>query len=419
MKVIQSKNVVNLIRCTLNCVDPRLIGHGEQVAFIVACVLRDHIEEKELIDLAILALLHDIGAYKTEDIDKMVEFESNHVWGHSVYGYLFLKKLSPLSQYADAILYHHMTYKESLNHPELEIKEDSYSALFYLADRLDILSRKKSAEFCRECIEENKGLTFSPYWIKLFQEADAKYNIVDHLKNNSYISILDELLEKARFSQDQKREYLTLIAYSIDFRSEFMVLHTVTTVCASRFIAETMGLSKEEQRTIFYGALLHDVGKVSTPIEILEKPGRLTDEEMNIMKKHVEVTGTILGNNLNSDILKNAVRHHEKLDGSGYPEGLKGDQLSISQRIVAIADIISALLRKRSYKEAYDKKSVMDILQKMAEDNKTCPEVTKLVLDNFDIMEEKIEIYGSDVLQLYQSISEEYKEISARLPEDH
>ena len=116
-----------------------------------------------------------------------------------------------------------------------------------------------------------------------------------------------------------------------------------------------MGFPEDEAKAVLYAAPLHDVGKIGVPDRILLKPGRLTSDEWEIMKQHTLFGGRILEGS-KSDHLKLgrvvALTHHEKWDGSGYPQGLKGRDIPQIGRIVAIADVFDALTSKRPYKEA-------------------------------------------------------------------
>ena len=106
---------------------------------------------------------------------------------------------------------------------------------------------------------------------------------------------------------------------------------------------------------------MHDVGKIGIPLSILEKPGKLDDEEMKVMRTHVELTEDILEGCIEPVLLQAAARHHEKLDGSGYPRG-HAAELSMPDRIIAVADIVSARWATRSYKKAYPKEKVLELL---------------------------------------------------------
>lgn len=133
----------------------------------------------------------------------------------------------------------------------------------------------------------------------------------------------------------------------------------------SRLIAAALGLPAEAQQAIFDAAPMHDIGKVGTPDHILLKPGRLTDDEMAIMKQHAAIGHDILHGS-ESPILQAAaviaLSHHEKFDGSGYPGGLAGESIPLSGRIVALADVFDALTSSRPYKKAWELERAIDFI---------------------------------------------------------
>jgi energy-coupling factor transport system substrate-specific component len=122
----------------------------------------------------------------------------------------------------------------------------------------------------------------------------------------------------------------------------------------SKVIAENLGMTQDEVDNIYYIALLHDIGKIAIPDSILNKPGRLTDDEFKVMKSHTTRGASILkGISTIPQIIEGAKSHHEKYDGSGYPEGLKGEDIPFVARIICCADCIDAMASKRVYKEPY------------------------------------------------------------------
>ena len=121
-------------------------------------------------------------------------------------------------------------------------------------------------------------------------------------------------------------------------------------------LAKKYGLDEEQQDIIFYASPFHDIGKIGIPDNILLKPGKLSDEELIFMHKHSSIGYEIL-KDARSKYLKAggiiALNHHEKYDGNGYPNGLKGENIHIFGRITAIADVFDALTSKRPYKDAW------------------------------------------------------------------
>ena len=137
----------------------------------------------------------------------------------------------------------------------------------------------------------------------------------------------------------------------------------------SKLLALEFGMGEQQAELLRQAAPMHDVGKIGIPDAILLKPGRLSPDEFDHMKQHAAIGAQILANS-SSPLLqlahKLAIEHHEKWDGSGYPNGLKGEQISVEGRIVAIADVFDALTSKRPYKEAWGVEEALEHMQAQA-----------------------------------------------------
>lgn len=405
--IMESKNAINIVRNTLKLLDKRLVNHGERVAYILYRMLSelDQYSEQDRKNICLLGLFHDIGAYKTEEIDKLVQFETDTILEHSIYGSLFLKYFTPLDAMWEGVLYHHIRLKD---YDKFSTKYQDIALMINLVDRIDMLIQNND---CVNYIklEELGGKIFSSSHIELFKFCDLKYQITEKIVNKTYELEIEELIENLHLTYEEINCYLNMLVYSIDFRSVHTVNHTINTVSISLEISKLLNYDAEEQMKIYYGALLHDIGKIAIPTEILEFPGKLSPDAMDIMRTHIIKTREIISGYLPQEICDIAVRHHEKLDGSGYPDQLKAHELTESQRIVAIADIISALSGRRSYKDAFSDTKIIQILNEMSDDGKICPKVCNLVIEHYDEIMSNVKKDIEPILSTYSKIMEEYE----------
>ena len=149
-------------------------------------------------------------------------------------------------------------------------------------------------------------------------------------------------------------ESIQAIARTIDAKDEYTNGHSIRVGYYSKLIAQNLGMKDDEVDNIYYIALLHDIGKIAIPDSILNKPGKLTDEEFAIMKSHTTRGAKILeGISTIPQIIEGAKSHHEKCNGMGYPEGLKGEEIPFVARIICCADCFDAMASKRVYKEPF------------------------------------------------------------------
>ena len=165
---------------------------------------------------------------------------------------------------------------------------------------------------------------------------------------------IEHYKEQEQYSRRLFEQTATALVNAIDAKDEYSHGHSVRVAEYSAKIARQLGKSDEECYRIYYTALLHDVGKIGIPEEIINKQGRLTDEEYDRIKKH-----SLIGNQILSGISEypylsiGAHFHHERYDGKGYPEGLKGEEIPEIARIIAVADAYDAMSSNRSYREAF------------------------------------------------------------------
>jgi putative nucleotidyltransferase with HDIG domain len=154
-------------------------------------------------------------------------------------------------------------------------------------------------------------------------------------------------------TRDQVLATMSSLAAAMDAKSPYTHEHSERVACFSRRLARSMGLDQEQVDNVFAGALLHDVGKVGIPDAILNKPGSLTAEERRLVERHPEIGRQILEPiQAAAALLPLVEHHHENWDGTGYPAGLKGEEIPLEARIAKVADTFDAVTSNRPYRHA-------------------------------------------------------------------
>lgn len=372
--------VLRLIDTTVEALETRLSGHSEQVAYVVYKIAQELgiTDIAELKTLCKTAFLHDIGCYKTEDQNNLAEFEISSPHAHAAYGYAFLKHFHNIDVLPDLVKWHHTPWSVIEKYPE-NIPE--LACLIYLADRIVInLATKNDLSL----ITKASGTTFCPRHVDAFLRVSKTEQILEHLRTGIYKIEIRSFFSQFILTDEDILYFAETMSYALDFHSNTTVLHSLLVTGIAEKLSDFFSMTVKEKREIKIAASLHDIGKLIIPISILEKSGKLTAGEYGIMQYHAIAGYEILSVLCLNHIRDIASLHHETLDGTGYPFKLKADQLSFSSRLLAVADIGSALLAKRSYKEAFSKETVVSILQGMAKNFKIDQEIVNMFCNQFD-----------------------------------
>ena len=193
-------------------------------------------------------------------------------------------------------------------------------------------------------------------------------------------------------------EFLKILVLSVDVKSPFTVKHSSTIAAVSRDIAKEIFRNEFDSEVLYVSALMHDLGKLRTPIEILHKPGRLGKFEMKVMKIHVADTFRMFSRFPQlTEFTVVASLHHERLDGSGYPWGMKGSEIGMRARILQVADVFVALTEKRPYREALKPKEALKIIEDEVNHGKLDPTVFEALRE---MIKNGYEVHQSDLIFL-------------------
>ena len=192
----------------------------------------------------------------------------------------------------------------------------------------------------------------------------------------THLALYDQTRELERMVRQRTDELVASRAQIIrrlgraaEFKDNETGNHVLRMSHYARLIGRQIGLGEKTQEILFNTAPMHDIGKLGIPDSILRKPGKLTPQEWEEMKRHPTIGAEIIGEH-DDDLLGTAhiiaLTHHEKWDGSGYPQGLAGEDIPLMGRIVALADVLDALLSERPYKPAYSIDESMAMIQEQS-----------------------------------------------------
>lgn len=373
--------MLDLVLCLSSAMDlisPAVVNHHKQVAYIalnIATEMGLSVEEQD--ELLWAGLLHDSGALSLKDrIDALqfeVDFKARDLHKHAQLGYLLLKNFEPLSSVAPIVRYHHLFWDEASS-SEFKGKVPPGSHILHLADRIGVLIDKEQevlgqAKGICDKIVKYSGKMFMPEAVDAFESLAVKEYFWLDAASQSISSIIARSSRLATIELDIAGllNLTNVFCHIIDFRSRFTATHSSGVAATAAALAGFMGFSERECRMMEIAGRLHDLGKLAVPLEILDKPGKLTKDEFNIIKIHPFYTYRILETINDLDVINVwASFHHERLDGNGYPFHHKGEDLSPGSRIMAVADVFTAITEDRPYRKGMESNEALRILENMA-----------------------------------------------------
>lgn len=410
IEYITSKNLFYLICDTLKLMDESLIKHGTRVSYIMSKMLecKGGYEKFEIADFMLLGVLHDIGAYKTDDVRKQLTYEAKNPVPHSIYGYLFLKYLSPLEEQSKMILYHHVD-TDKLQDVDFQYKPET--EILKVAEIMDIWHTAFGEKFDYHMIERYIGTKFDKRACELLYQAVEQYDIFNKLTDGSYYNEFEESVEYVLLSDEEKEKYLRMLMYTTGLKKESMVADTIETIYVCKEIGRKMQLSEMDSAEIYYAALVHDIGMLVIPKDIIDAPRKLEDAEKNLIHTHVELMHKAIEGKFSQNIVDIAVAHHERFDGSGYPKGLKGSGMNTKQAILQIAETVVSMINDKPYRKAYNKEDIMEELNNGIVSGKYDGVVADTFLRYYDEIVEKAFQKAQVALTTHQRLLRNYEQV--------
>lgn len=363
-------------------------NHNRRVSYIAvklgkALGLDDH----DIFDLSAYAMLHDNGIthevyniMSDNGVDRLERALSHCIKGEeNIAAFPFLEKRDSV------ILYHHETYDGSGYFGIQGNAIPLMAHIIALADMTEVAYEggETPADIISR-VAQSKGTRFSPELCEAF-EAVAR--------NASFWLSMDNVFVERELENlvpvfDIELDYPELLRISdimseiIDAKSPFTGMHSKGLSQKVGIMADYYGFDPIKKTRLMIAADLHDVGKLVIPNSIIDKPGKLTPEEFGIIKSHTYYTRKVIESVRGfEDICEWASNHHEKLDGTGYPYGIPGQNLSFEERLMACMDIYQALTESRPYREGLSHEKAGEILTSVADKGHISREITADILE--------------------------------------
>ena len=403
-------SVLKYLRKVLAEINPGYVDCGIRSAFL----LKRYIERYKVYEdnpakgskLALLCMLKDIGTYYKSGVIP----RSNHALA-AASSYAFMHNCSPFGEDAKPLLFYQSKYLEDTYDPDQQA-----GLLMTLVNQIvEYNYQEYSVPEMIELIKNDKRHVFNPDQVtKMFKLLKEQPDIYEKLndKNSIFIYETSKYISSANYSVDELMGFIDMATYAFEFHNSETLAHTVTVAAIAEELARLSKLPDSMIAEIRLASLIHDIGKIRVPLEILCFPGRLNQEMYEEMKKHVIYTREIVTGCFSYKIVDIASHHHEKLDGSGYPDGLRERDLSVGDKIIAIADITSALYCKRSYKDSFSDEKIIELLKNDVAAGKLDKRIFNHLVNNWEDIMTITKGVEQNVIEQYNAMRQEFAALS-------
>jgi len=369
------------------------VHHGKRVGYMAAeCGKAMGLDDHVLDDLFQAAILHDCGVSNTAVHQRLAQFDwEKDAHGHCEMGASILRSSPPLAHLSEVVLHHHTHWSK---YPSLNVADDIalLANCIYMVDRVDVLSLKSQLQNAnvllgvdeiRQKIDAQRGTWFKPEWVDAFlqiSDSEAFWLSLEREHVDGYVNEWISHDSTKAISFTDLKSVVKIFSYIVDAKSTFTQEHSSGVAKLAAYIGALFALPRTHCETLELAGLLHDIGKLRVPDDVLEKPGKLTLPEFKIIQRHSFDTFNILKRIKGfEDIALWAGQHHERVGGDGYPCRTKENHLSIEARILAVSDVFQALAQNRPYREALSPETIFSILKKEADEGKLDQRVVEMI----------------------------------------
>ncbi len=383
---IKERSIIEGLSYALDVAEKSYVSHSKHVAYICVMLAKElELTKEEQKDLYFAGLLHDIGVGNSYTMEE-----------HCIVGRELILQLPINKCIAEYVYYHHEHYNGTGPFGISGDRIPLAAQIICFANSFDIMFKSihsLSVEAFSDIlswIEETKEM-FNPLITEAFCRLIKKEYILLDYFNAEFNTILKNRIDAKGIELDFEgvKTYAHTFSKIIDNRSPFTYRHSIGIAGLANKITEALGFNSEIQNKMYISALLHDIGKLAVSNDIIDKPGKLDENERFEINKHTYYTRWILSQIEGfEDITEFASNHHEKLNGKGYPLQLKETEIDELCRVMTICDIYQALTEERPYRENMSIEKVWDIIDSMVEKCELDPvlvDKVKIILKDYNI----------------------------------
>ncbi|MDR3562126.1 MAG: HD domain-containing protein [Negativicutes bacterium] len=398
---------------TLDLVSPLVMNHHRKVAYIAYLLgteLNLPLAQKR--ELLLSGIFHDVGALSRKDRIDSLLFDMNNPHQHAEIGYQLLREFGPFATAAKIIRFHHVRWDGGKGQYYAGCKVQLESHIIHLADRIAVLLPDPSvvlnkAKKIHQEILRLSGTWFHPDCVEAFGNlVDKEYFWLDAALPTDPLCFIGDI-DPVEPDSAVVRDLTRLFSRVIDFRSPFTATHSSGVAACAEVLARLIGFSKQDVRLMKSAGYLHDLGKLAIPTDILDKKARLTTSEYNTMRAHsyfgyrtLQKIPALQTINLWGSL------HHERLDGSGYPFHLEGNDIPFGSRVIAVSDILTALLEDRPYRKGFSPDKALKMIAGMGRKGLLDGDLVNVLKLNFVEIKEILLNVSAETLGDYRRVFE-------------
>ncbi|HEY3490230.1 MAG TPA: HD domain-containing phosphohydrolase [Candidatus Deferrimicrobiaceae bacterium] len=377
------------------------VMHGRRVAVIAVEIAKrmgwDRATQQLLFDAG---LVHDCGVSSTRVHRTLVdELDWADAHLHCEKGYALLKDFPPMGHLAPIVLYHH-THWDELSKTRCDPMTALLANLVYLSDRVDVQAAScmgsesplLAVAPIRETIARYRGTFFAPEIVDAFLTASAPEAFWLRLTQDyipEYVAEMQQAESCRYVGYDELKRFALIIAEIVDAKSHFTKEHSLGVARLARRLAQMAGFTGERLGEIEVAALLHDIGKLQVPDEVLDSPAKLSTMERAVIMKHSYATWQILRRIGGlGEVARWASEHHESMSGHGYPFRIEGHEIPMESRIIKVADVYQALAQTRPYRRSLPAAEILTMLRGMEAENEVDGKLVDLVAANLAVCQD-------------------------------